>query len=713
MLKQIINLVLVSQFLGLAVMAEEAQVRERLLMDGNWRFMHGSANNPKLDFDFGLAFSHMTKQREHNPVLLDGFPDSASKSVGLPHDWGMSLPFNSSCTSISGYRPLDRNFPENSIGWYQRKFEIPAGDEGRRIVLEFEGVCQECLVFVNGVFMGAHHSSFTSFQFDITDAVNYGGKNVVVVRVDASKSELWCYPGAGIYRNVWLIKTAPVHVAAWGTQILTQVQPDVAKVTARTQVRNESDKPAEVVVKTDVLDGDGKTVASAETAPKMIAPGDCQELTPVMDVAQPKLWSVESPSLYRMVTTVKAGGVKTDTTETPFGIRTIEFDPDKGFILNGQRVKIKGFCDHQQHAGVGIAVPDALWDWRLKKLQEMGANAIRISHNPAPPALLDACDRLGILVMAEQRLFSSGAEGMCQLESMVKRDRNHPSIIIWSAGNEEGGVQDDQTGARIMKSLQDAFHRLDPSRRVTYAANNGGCIKGANAVAEVRGINYLGKDIPANSNPAATLDKYHAKYPRQPIIGTEDGLGGDIAWAMEKDYYSGVFIWTGFAYFGESTWPSVSDWGALDICGFPRGVNWMYRNIWAGKDDRPKDEQTGQETAIMGELDRASIRADGEDVAVVNIRVADAKGLRSRLGRVYFTVTLKGPGKVLSLANGNDQNHEVWDTSRCETFDGQAQILVQSTREAGTITLEVKSDGLTPAIISIPTSPCTPRPWVP
>jgi len=695
-----------------------APIRERLLMDFDWRFALGHTQDANLDFGFGeiknSTWTYLEKQNAQRVTRLD-YSDAGWKRIDVPRDWGMDLAFDLiEVNSHWGFRPLGRAFPGTSVGWYRKKFTIPASDAGRRLVMEFEGVTGDCLVFVNGLLMGSHHDSYTSFQFDITDAVHVGGDNAVTVRVNAAGHSGWWYEGAGIYRHVWLTKTAPVHVAQWGSQVITETKAGEALVRARTLVKNESNQPALVEVNVSVVDPKGKIVGNAASKPKMIDPGDQEDFDSVATVAAPELWSCETPNMYRLVTTLKSGVAVVDSTETPFGIRTLAFDANKGFFLNGKPVKIKGFCDHQQHAGVGVAVPDALWNWRIKKLKEMGGNAVRMSHNPAPPAFLDACDRQGMLVMAEQRLFSSGEEGLKQLDSMVRRDRNHPSIIIWSAGNEEFDLQGSVDSEPIMQTLQQAFHRLDPTRSVTFAACYGGQVIGANRVAEVRGINYLDQfQGPTTDKSVGTIEEYRAKFPSQPIIGTEEQNLNKRAvdFINTHDYYSGCFIWTGFAYYGECRWPNTSAWGAVDICGFPRAGYWFYREQWAGIRTPPAEKKGTVPTAIMVDLDRPSILADGQDVEVVTIRVVDAEG--NLVDRdLYIRVTLTGPGKVLALANGDDQSNGVADGINGKTFHGRAQMLVQSTHEAGDIRIKIESGGLTAADVTISSASCTPAPWV-
>ena len=707
--------------------------RERLLMDSQWRFALGNADDSSKDFDFGKSWGWLRKPNTEKGVMESDFDDSAWRVVNLPHDWGIELPFTKTAKrNLWANLPLGRDYPETSVGWYRKSFDVPATDKGRRISIEFEGVSHDCIVVFNGIFLGTHFSAYTSFSFDVTDMVHYGGKNTLVVRADAQVNEGWWYQGAGIYRHVWLTKTAPVHVPQWGTQVITDVDGADAKVTAHTQVVNDSDLAADVVVHSAVVDeDDGKIVAQNSTPAGSVGPWEGKEVQPVIDVASAKLWSIETPHLYRLVTTLTVGDAEVDRYETPFGIRTIAFDPDRGFLLNGQPVKIKGFCDHMQHAGVGVAVPDALWYWRLKKMkEEMGANAIRMSHNAPPPAFLDACDRMGVLVLDECRLFSTGPEPMDQLRSLVRRDRNHPSVILWSAGNEENGLQSGETGLAMIETMQREFHRLDPTRKVTFAASNGGITSGINQVIDVRGINYqnlfdakLRQPRDRNAPRDPTIEAYHKNHPLQPIIGTEETSetaakdGGWWKYIAEHPWYSGAFIWTGFAYYGESEkWPDViSPFGAVDLCGFPRESYWFYRKAWLGK-DRPVEVSGSVPAAFDVVPDRTAIHADGEDVAVVNISIVDSAKRLVETANNPLVFSISGPGKIIGVGNGNEASHEPDKANRRNAFRGHAQVLVQSTKEAGTIQLTVygmDAKMLAPTSISIVTKPCTARPSIP
>jgi beta-galactosidase len=470
-------------------------------------------------------------------------------------------------------------------------------------------VFRDCTVFVNGWFVGHHGSGYTSFRYDITDVANFGERNLVAVRVDATQTEGWFYEGAGIYRHVWLVKTAPVAIAPDGIFVTSSFANNMptasAKVQVQTELRNAQPAPASVVVEWQVLAPDGKVRAHGKKTTRVSGTATTT-LRYDGTVDKPELWSPETPKLYKLVTTVIEGGKTIDRIETAFGIRTVAFDAQKGFLLNGHPYVVRGTCNHQDHAGVGAAMPDQLQDFRIARLKEMGSNAYRTSHNPPTPELLEACDRLGMLVMDENRLLGSDAANTDSVESLVKRDRNHPSVFIWSLANEEWSTQGTPAGKRVAAAMQAAIRRLDPTRPLTYAAPVGNEFAGINEVIEVRGWNYhIGQDA----------DAYHAAHPHQPNLGTEQGstvgtrgiyandpVRGYVSayddnapeWANSaqawwtfydaRPWLSGGFVWTGFDYRGEPTpydWPCInSHFGILDTCGFAKDNFWYYRSWW-------------------------------------------------------------------------------------------------------------------------------------
>jgi beta-galactosidase len=585
------------------VIAADTSPRERQLADFGWRFHLGN--------EWGAAQNLAKAGSGYGPASVD-FSDASWRRMDLPHDWAVELPFDAKADGAHGFKPVGDGFPQNSVAWYRRTFELPKSDAGRRIWLEFDGVFRDSTVFVNGWFVGRHESGYGSFRYDITDVANVGGKNVVAVRVDASQFEGWFYEGAGIYRHVWLVKTSPLAIAPDGVFVYSRFANNVpagpAEIHLQTRLGNASGKSAQASVTWTVLGPDGKVAVKTQRSAKVDAVGSV-DVEKVARLRAPELWTPETPRLYRLVTEVASGGKVTDHMETEFGIRTVAFDPDKGFLLNGKPYLIKGTCNHQDHAGVGSAMPDRLQYFRVAKLKEMGGNAYRTAHAPPTPELLEACDRLGMLVMDESRLLGSDSLHARWLEEFVRRDRNHASVAIWSIANEEWLVHGIPAGRQVAASVQDTFKRLDPSRPVTYPAPVGNELTGINEIIEVRGWNYhVGKD----------MDDYHAAHPHQPNVGSEQGStvstrgiyandkqrgyvsaydDNKTSWSSTakewwsffdaRPWLSGGFIWTGFDYRGEPTpygWPCISShFGVLDTCGFPKDNFWNYQAWWTEK----------------------------------------------------------------------------------------------------------------------------------
>jgi beta-galactosidase len=599
-----------------------ASPRERLLLDFGWRFHFGHADDPAKDFNFGAQNREATfaKSGAFPPVTRASFDDSAWQKIDLPHDWAVELPFEKGNPVLDrdgkptnrydlpdhGAKPIGRNYPETSIGWYRRVFDIPAEDAGKRISVEFDGVFRHAMVMFNGHYIGEEFSGYAPFRFDLTDFANYGDKNALTVRVDATLEEGWFYEGAGIYRHVWLTKTDPLHIAPGGNYVRAEVHGDSATVFISTEVENESERDQICTVNGFTSDADGRDGLFVPVNSSIVPAWGRTVFESEIKFRNFRRWSIEDPHLYTLTIMVEADGKERDTLDTTFGIRTTRFDADKGFFLNNKPVKIKGTCNHQDHAGVGAALPDRLQSYRLERLKEMGSNACRTSHNPPTPEFLDACDRLGMLVMCETRMMSSNPEGLSQLERMIRKYRNHPSIFIWSLGNEER-EQGTPRGARIMASMKRLVKKLDPSRSVTMAMN-GNWGKGVSAVVDVQGCNYYEQNI----------DAFHSQFPQQPMIGTEtashymtrgiyetDKEHGYVsaydvnapsyaktaeAWWKFYDarpFLAGGFAWTGFDYRGEPSpysWPCISShFGALDTCGFPKDTYFYYQAWWGAK----------------------------------------------------------------------------------------------------------------------------------
>ncbi|MFH1369692.1 MAG: beta-galactosidase GalA [Planctomycetota bacterium] len=578
--------------------------RQHLLMDFGWRFALGHAFDADKDFKHGTSyFSYFAKTGYGDGPAAGNFDDRAWRIINLPHDWAVEMPFDNRGSHSHGYKAIGRAFPENSVGWYRKKFSIPESDLGKRIVIEFDGVHREARLWVNGFYIGTEHCGYSSFQYDITDYLNYGGDNTIAVRVDVTMEEGWFYEGAGIYRHVWLTKTSPLHVAQYGTFVTSEIKAESATVTARTTIANEGGKEAAFDIVQTIQDADGKSVTSGEVKSLIFQPGQTKEYPCVMEVNNPKLWSLESPHFYKLVTSLRSQGAVIDKYETTFGIRSVRFDPNEGFFLNGKHVNLKGTNNHQDHAGVGTAIPDALQEFRIARLKSMGSNAYRCSHNPPTPELLDACDKMGMLVLDENRLMGSSPEHLMQLERMILRDRNHPCVIAWSLGNEEWAIEGNIKGARIASTMQTFAQRLDPTRRVT-AASSGGWGQGISTVIDLMGYNYI---------VHGDIDEHHKKYPNQPSMLTEEstasgtrGIYEDdrskaymsqadrkfarrsiergIKFCAERPFIAGLFFWTGFDYRGEANpfgWPQVStQFGILDLCGFPKDIYYYLKSVW-------------------------------------------------------------------------------------------------------------------------------------
>jgi beta-galactosidase len=472
--------------------AASSALRERSLLDFGWRFHFGHANDAVKDFGFGSGRSGgFQKTGDFLVPSSLAFDENDWKPVDLPHDWAIALPFKEdpALTSKGSY-PLGRDYPETSVGWYRRVFELSAADAGKRISIEFDGAYRETMVVFNGFYIGRHSGGYDPFSFDLTDFASPGAPNVLLVRVDATLSDGWFYEGAGIYRHVWLLKTAPVHVRKWGTLVRAQVQQGEARLFIRTEVENHAKAAQNVRVISTLLNPSGREAGKSASAPLSVSDAGERTFEQQVRVKQPALWSLEQRHLYKLVTEVESDGAIVDRYETRFGIRSLKFDPEKGFFLNDMPLKVKGTCNHQDHAGLGVALPDAVQYYRVRKLQEMGCNAIRTSHNPPTPDLLDACDDLGMLVLDETRMLSSNPEGIAQFENLIRRDRNHPSVFLWSMGNEES-ISPTEVGLRLLTSMKQAALKQDDSRPITIAPPPMGNYmgKGGLAACDVMGYN--------------------------------------------------------------------------------------------------------------------------------------------------------------------------------------------------------------------------------
>jgi beta-galactosidase len=588
--------------------------REQFLFDFGWKFTFGHGADPARDLNFGFGQGDFAKTGDFQ-FSKAGFDDSKWRTLNLPHDWAVELPFVRDDAKIGddvpmqshGYKPLGRRYPETSVGWYRREFEIPASDLGRRITVEFDGVFRSVLVFVNGCFVGRNDNGYAPFHFDLSDFLTYGAKNHIVVRVDASFGDGWFYEGAGIYRHVWLTKTESLHLGRWDSYVRPEIKGNTAKLALGAVVINQGKDPQPIDVEWQIFDAKGKTLPGIGSASRSapLRPDESGEFTAEIEIPNPALWSADEPNLYSAIVSVKSGGKVRDAERITFGVRSAVFDAGKGFSLNGKSIKIQGTCNHQDHAGVGAALPDRLQWFRLGVLREMGGNAVRTSHNMPTPEWVEACDHMGMMMMCETRQMSSSLEGLAQLEGMVKRYRNSPSIILWSIGNEEFLLQDTmaEQGARIAATMVRRCHELDPTRPVS-AAVNADNEKGVSDALDVIGFNYH-LEFP---------DGFHRKHPNKAVYGSEtssaiatrgmyttdtlrnlmNNYDGVVPWGESaeewwtfygsRDWLAGGFAWTGFDYRGEPTpygWPSInSQFGIVDMCGFPKDMFYYYKAWW-------------------------------------------------------------------------------------------------------------------------------------
>ena len=632
--------------------------RERLLLDFGWSFHFGHANDPSKDFGYGSADAgNFQKTGNFMPAASTSFSDIDWRPVDLPHDWTVELPFkNDPDLQSKGFYPLGRKYPENSVGWYRRIFELSAEDAGKRITLEFDGAYRETTVVFNGFYIGQHSGGYDSFSFDVSDFANPGQPNVLLVRVDATGSDGWFYEGAGIYRHVWLVKTHPVHIKQWGTLVRSEIRANGARLSILNEVENHGDAPRNVRVTSTIVDPSGSAVAKNVSSSATIGVADQHNFTQEIAVGHPALWSLEERNLYKLLTEVQVDGRTVDRYGTPFGIRSVQFDAARGFLLNGAPVKLKGTCNHQDHAGIGVALPDAVQYYRVRKLQEMGCNSLRTSHNPPTAELLDACDQLGMLVMDETRMMSSNPEGLNQFADLVRRDRNHPSVFLWSLGNEEPTATNAK-GANIVTAMKEVATRHDGSRLTTIdgmingeAAGSG---TGGLAVCDVIGYHY--------ADPQA--EAFHKAHPEKLVLGTEtvsavctrgiyitdkskgfvssydpytnSGRASAEGWwtfCNARPWLGGGYVWTGFDYRGEPSpngWPNISSqYGIIDLCGFPKDSFYYYQSWWTQKPVLhlfPHWNWTGYEGKkiavwVFSNLDKVELFHNGQSLGAKDVK---------------------------------------------------------------------------------------------
>ncbi|RPJ57337.1 MAG: DUF4982 domain-containing protein [Acidobacteria bacterium] len=621
---------------GFSAAAPATPPRERLSFDADWRFQKLEA--PESSPDLAPA--------------QPAFDDSKWRRLNLPHDWAIEGPFLTDVPNSIGM------LPSAGVGWYRKHFDAPVSDRDRRVFLDVDGAMSHAQVWLNGQLLGEWPYGYTSLRFDLTPHLRVGAANLLAVRLNnPPKSSRW-YPGGGLYRNVWLVKTGPVHVAHWGVFVTTpEVSKEKAAVKVQTTVDNGSRVEATLTVRQEVFEESSQAgvVARAEHSDVRIRPDGSADVVDQFEVPAPKLWDLDSPHLYRIRTTVLVDGNVADITETPFGIRRITIHPERGLELNGRRVRLNGVCLHSDLGPLGAAINVRAMERQLQLLRELGCNSIRTAHNPPAPELLDLCDRMGVLVLAEAfdawrfpardwvpndyaRHFEAWHER--DVRAFVRRDRNHPSIFMWSSGNE---IQDQRKpdGVKTAERLRDLFHAEDPTRPVAGGLDDPAVLKnGFYRGFDVIGLNYkphlyaetrkLAPEWPVFGSETASTVSSRGEYffPVEQKIGD----GADVFHVTSYDLYFptwasapdtefaaqddnpavlGEFVWSGFDYLGEPTpfdptryltynkdpedrrrivaateknggfSPARSSYfGILDLCGFKKDRFYLYQARW-------------------------------------------------------------------------------------------------------------------------------------
>ena len=718
--------------------AEITRVRESL--DAGWRFSKSYAAEAGTNLSYAAARPWLLPTA--NPFTTNapaarpdgnfggdvsfaqpGFDDSGWRKLNLPHDFGVEAPFDQALPGGTG------KLPWSGVAWYRRHLDIPAADAGRKIYLDVDGAMAYAEVWLNGQFVGGWPYGYASWRVDLTPFVKCGGENVVAIRLDNPPNSSRWYPGGGIYRNVWLVKTAPVHVAHWGTYVTTPViGPAAATVKIQVSVDNDADAAATVTVKNEIFelgadDSKGKSLASLSAAGVKVAAHQSQSSTGQIALSNPKLWTPEKPQRYVVVTSVEQDGKVVDRYETPFGIRTIEFTSTSGFLLNGRRVPINGVCNHSDLGALGSVINTRGLERQIEILKEFGCNAIRTSHNPPSPELLDLCDKMGMLVMDEsfdcwqrgktrndyQLLFNDWHEQDWRAE--LRRDRNHPSVILWSIGNEVG-EQGNKSKFWIAAQLTAIAHQEDPTRPTTSANSdvNAG-FNGFAANEDVFGYNYKPGDY----------GRFRAANLLQPIFGSEtascissrgeyffpvtNNKGGGMSsnqmssydlyapsWATPPDwefkgqdqypFVAGEFVWTGFDYLGEPTpYDRVSRssyFGIVDLNGLKKDRFYIYQARW--RPDFPMahilphwnwPERTNQVTPVhvYTSGDSAELFLNGKSLGLKK------KGQFEYRLRWDDVVYKPGTLKVVSYKNGKK-----WATDEVKTTGPATKLTLQPDR---------------------------------
>jgi beta-galactosidase len=741
-------------------------IRERFKMNSDWRFRRGEIQG-------AVPISTV-------------FDDSSWRQIHLPHDFFVEFDAREEVFQISS---------SPKTGWYRKTFEVPVSDKGKNLWIDFDGICGKSTFWFNGYLLGTYLSDHIGIHFDITDLVSYDKKNVLTIYVDARSDEEKFYEGGGVYRHVWFNKSDYLRVAPCGIFVGSTIAdgeevPDEAEIEIRTKVLNGFQSALSFTVFSEIQDAQGKTVLSFSDF-SSVGINMSAEVIRKVKLPSPILWSLQKPCLYRLVTQVEREGEIVDGVTTLFGIRSIRFDENYGFFLNNKPIKIKGTCNREDFAGIGFALPDRIITYKLEKLMEMGSNAYRCTHHPPSVELLNECDRLGLLVIDEHRAMREHEEVLSEVENMVLRDRNHPSIILWSLCD-EAHQQIPEEAHRLGDKIKKVILKHDPTRLLTCAMNF------ENFDGEA-GLTY-GIDVQGFNFKISEYDPFHASHPKVPLYGSltasavstrgiyennpekghlsaydvnypEWGNRAEAAWKaiVERPFVFGGFVWTGFDYHGESTSlrkNSINfNSGIMDVCGFPKNTYYYYQSWWSNREvlhlfphwnwqmkegeeinvwcysncenvelllneksqgiqKMPRNghlewkvkyhpgalRAIGMEsgmTRIETMVETASapvkvrlkpyqleMRADGEDMIPVEVEILDWKNRLVPLSENEVVFSVKGPGKIAGVGNGDPSSREPDNSDRRKAFNGRCMVLLQAMGKPGEIKLTAKTPGL-------------------
>lgn len=761
-----------------AVCANTSMVRERININRDWRYqiddpdgvgaaLHYSRLKPYLlpcanDF---IIFGKRYQRPEGNPgeniaYVKSDFDDSEWRHLNLPHDWAIEGPFNIDYNGSTG------KLPYWGIRWYRKTLELSQDDAGKQIYLDIDGAMSYASVWCNGQYVGGWPYSYASFRLDLTPYIKAGQKNVLAIRLDNPDDTSRWYPGSGIYRNVWLVKTSPVHVEQWGTFVRNQqVDSEIAVMEMGVNIENHAGKDVQVKLQTSVYlqgkDGRpvGEEVTQSMTKDIAIKKDSWSSARFQFKVDKPKLWDIDTPNCYVAVSRVFMDGKEMDSYETPFGIRTIEFTHDQGFMLNGQKVAIKGVCMHHDLGALGAAFNEVAAERQLRIMKEMGANAIRTSHNPPAPELVALCDRMGLMMQLEladtwqkgkrkndyNLLFDDWSEA--DMRSLVRHYRNHPSVIMWSIGNEMPDQTTDQ-GVIIARNLTAYCHDEDPTRPTSLGCNKRDAVfRDIVNQVDIFGLNYFHKTYPvfkeqnptrryhASETSSATSSRGEYFFPVTTDVNDSRsgfqlssydmttigwGCAPEVQFKMNEEYsfMSGEFVWTGFDYLGEPTpynkdltnllnfsdpnelekarkeleelgkikTPSRSSYfGIVDLCGFPKDRYYNYKSYW--RPDVPTvhilPHWNWQER--IGEITPVHIYTSGDAVELfLNGKSLGRREKAHSYDRLTWDDVRYEPGSLKAIAYKNGQK---WAEELVETTGKPVALQVTAEKT------ELKNDG--------------------